>query len=49
MLPLKLPAVHAGASIVTVKNRTLSPSAKLFIDCARKAIQLIFGATGTTP
>jgi DNA-binding transcriptional LysR family regulator len=36
ILPLKLPAMHLAASIVTVKSRTLSPSAKLFIDCARE-------------
>jgi DNA-binding transcriptional LysR family regulator len=36
ILPLKLPALHLAASIVTVKDRTLSPSAKLFIDCARE-------------
>ena len=36
ILRLRLPAVHIAASIVTVKNRTLSPSATLFIDCARE-------------
>jgi hypothetical protein len=30
-LPLTLPAVHIAASLVTVKNRTLSPAARLFV------------------
>jgi DNA-binding transcriptional LysR family regulator len=37
ILPLRLPPVHVPASIVTLKNRTLSPPAKLFVDCARQA------------
>jgi DNA-binding transcriptional LysR family regulator len=41
VLPTKLPAVRFAASIVTVKNRTLSPTAKMFIDCARQAIKEI--------
>ena len=45
ILPLKLPAVHSAASIVTVKNRTLNPSAKLFIDCARRVIRPISSST----
>jgi DNA-binding transcriptional LysR family regulator len=36
ILPLRLPAVHLAAGIITVKNRTLRPLAKLFIDCARE-------------
>jgi DNA-binding transcriptional LysR family regulator len=36
ILPLRLPPVRLPASIVTVKNRTLSPPARLFIDCARE-------------
>lgn len=44
ILPLKLPPVHVPASIVTLKNRTPSPPAKLFIDCARQAVS-IFSAT----
>jgi DNA-binding transcriptional LysR family regulator len=46
ILPLRLPPVHIPASIVTVKNRTLSPAAKLFIDCARQSVKSIFGPTG---
>jgi DNA-binding transcriptional LysR family regulator len=47
VLPLKLPPVHFAASIVTVKGRTLSPAATLFIDCARQAIRPIAGSTGS--
>jgi DNA-binding transcriptional LysR family regulator len=42
ILPLKLPPVHVPASIVTVKNRTLSPPANLFVNCSRQAIKSIF-------
>jgi hypothetical protein len=41
MLSTKLPTVCLAASIVTVKNRTLSPTAKMFIDCARQATKEI--------
>ena len=44
ILPLKLPPVHLPASIVTLKNRTLSPPAKLFVNCARQVIN-IFNST----
>jgi DNA-binding transcriptional LysR family regulator len=36
VLPVKFPAAHRPTGIVTLKNRTLSPLAELFIDCARK-------------
>jgi DNA-binding transcriptional LysR family regulator len=39
ILPLKLPAVYLAASLVTVKGRTLNPSAKLFIDCVRETVR----------
>jgi DNA-binding transcriptional LysR family regulator len=45
-LPVKLPPVRLAASIVTVKNRTLSPAAKLFIDCARQVIKPISSTGG---
>jgi DNA-binding transcriptional LysR family regulator len=35
-LPLKLPLKLVPLNIITVRNRTLSPLAKLFIDCARE-------------
>ena len=41
ILPIKLPTVHVAASIVTVKNRTLSPAARLFIDCVRDVARSI--------
>jgi len=43
ILPLKFPPVHVPASIVTLKNRTLSPPAKLFVNCARQAINIFSG------
>jgi DNA-binding transcriptional LysR family regulator len=39
VLPLKLPTVQIAASIVSVRNRTLSPAAHLFINCAREAVK----------
>jgi DNA-binding transcriptional LysR family regulator len=35
VLPVELPMTHGKSGIVTLKNRTLSPLAQLFIDCAR--------------
>jgi hypothetical protein len=35
VLPLKIPPHRIAVDIITAKNRTLSPLAKLFIDCAR--------------
>ena len=34
-LPVRLPAA-GEVGIVTLKNRTVSPAAKLFIECARE-------------
>src|SRR6266545_1345921 len=36
VLPVELPMARTSIGIVTLKNRTLSPVAQLFIDCARK-------------
>ena len=36
ILPVELPMEPWPVGIVTLKNRTLSPAAQLFIDCARK-------------
>jgi DNA-binding transcriptional LysR family regulator len=41
ILPMKLPEARLAAGIVTVKNRTLSPLAELFIDCARELARSI--------
>ena len=35
-LPIDLPDTHVPVGIVTLKNRTLTPVAQLFIDCARE-------------
>ena len=35
-LPIDLPAMQGAVGIVTLRNRTLSPAAQLFIDCARE-------------
>jgi DNA-binding transcriptional LysR family regulator len=35
-LPIELPIPPRPVGIVTLKNRTVSPLAQLFIDCARK-------------
>ncbi len=35
-LPIKLPRWHVPVCIITLKNRTLSPVAHLFIDCLRE-------------
>jgi DNA-binding transcriptional LysR family regulator len=36
MLPVKLPLRRMPIGIITVKGRTLSPTAQLFIDAARE-------------
>ena len=36
-LPVKIPKASYPTGIITLKNRTLSPLARPFIDCARKA------------
>jgi DNA-binding transcriptional LysR family regulator len=41
ILPLKLPAVRIAARLVTVRGRTLSPSAKSFVECAREVVRPI--------
>jgi len=35
-LPVELPTTHLRIGIITLKNRTLSPLAQRFIDCARE-------------
>jgi DNA-binding transcriptional LysR family regulator len=35
-LPIELASAHRSVGIVTLKNRTLTPVAQLFIDCARE-------------
>jgi DNA-binding transcriptional LysR family regulator len=36
VLPIELTKAHGSVGIVTLKNRTLTPVAQLFIDCARE-------------
>src|SRR5262249_5700307 len=36
VLPVKLPSTRRPTRIMTLKNRTLSPVARLFIECARE-------------
>jgi DNA-binding transcriptional LysR family regulator len=36
ILPVEMPMARQPNGIVTLKNRTLSPVAQLFIDCARE-------------
>jgi DNA-binding transcriptional LysR family regulator len=43
-LPIELPDIHNPVGIVTLKNRTLTPVAQLFIDCAREVAKPL--ATG---
>jgi DNA-binding transcriptional LysR family regulator len=42
-LPLSLPGMHTPTNIITVKNRTLSPLADLFIACARDVARPLAG------
>src|SRR5262249_19592445 len=39
VLPVKLPIHTRSVAIVTLKGRTLSPVAKLFIECARQIVE----------
>jgi hypothetical protein len=40
VLPMKLPVQSRPVGIVTLKNRTLSPVAKLFIECVHRLVKL---------
>jgi DNA-binding transcriptional LysR family regulator len=42
-LPVTLPGMHMPTNIITVKNRTLSPLAELFIACAREVARPLAG------
>jgi DNA-binding transcriptional LysR family regulator len=42
-LPVSLPGMHTPTNIITVKNRTLSPLAELFIVCARDVARPLAG------
>jgi len=45
LLPVKLPALRASVSIITVKRRTISPLAELFIGSARAVAKSISAPT----
>jgi DNA-binding transcriptional LysR family regulator len=41
ILPIKLPSQPKPVAIMRLKNRTLSPVAQVFIDCARAVARAI--------
>jgi DNA-binding transcriptional LysR family regulator len=41
VLPVELPIARVPSGIVTLKNRTLSPVAELFVDAARKGVKTL--------
>ena len=45
VVPVKLPIQPRPVAIVTLKDRTLSPIAKLFIDCAHEVTKPLANAT----
>ena len=47
-LPIELPLAPFTVAIVTLKNRTISPLAQLFIDCAREVAKPLTERTGST-
>ena len=49
VLPIMLPKWSIATSIITLKNRTLSPVASLFIDCARDLAGQVSWTDGHTP
>jgi DNA-binding transcriptional LysR family regulator len=46
VLPVELPVARMPVGIVTLKNRTLSPVAKLFIECAREIAKSLANRKG---
>jgi DNA-binding transcriptional LysR family regulator len=38
-LPIDLPTTRTPVAVITLKNRTLSPVAQVFIDCAREIVR----------
>ena len=48
VLPVKLPVGPRPVAIVRLKNRTLSPVAKLFIDCVREVSKPLAKATSSS-
>jgi DNA-binding transcriptional LysR family regulator len=48
ILPIELPMPSWPVGIVTLKNRTLNPAARLFIECAREVAKLMTGGRATS-
>jgi DNA-binding transcriptional LysR family regulator len=46
-LPVSLPDQHRNVAIVTLKGRSLSPAAQLFIECAREVAKPLVRQTLT--
>ena len=46
VLPVKLPVVPEPVGIITLKTRTISPVARLFIDCVREVTKPLAGRPG---
>jgi len=44
VLPINLPVQPPPVGILMLKNRTLPPAAKLFIECARKVVKPLANA-----
>jgi len=45
ILPVKLPAIPWSVEVITLKNRMLSPTANLFIECAREVAKSVSDQT----
>jgi hypothetical protein len=41
ILPVKLPVIPWPVEVITLKNRMLSPTANLFINCAREVAKSV--------
>jgi DNA-binding transcriptional LysR family regulator len=48
VLPVELPLPPWPVGVITLKNRTISPVAQLFLDCAREVAQLPSGTNAAT-
>jgi len=45
-LPIELPMAHLPVAIITLKNRSLSPTAQLLVECAREVVKSIASRGG---
>jgi DNA-binding transcriptional LysR family regulator len=46
VLPVQLPTTHRPIAIFSLKNRTLSPLAQLFLECAREIAERLASGNG---